>query len=204
MTINNFKKYRNLYNTLLRLSKEKYFESNLRLSRNNPKKTWDLLKEATNLFTHNSKIEKIKINNDTTTDKKLIAEEFNIFFSNIGLTISNSINPSTTHPESLIPEATPTPNLILNHITPTHVVDVIKSFESKNGMDIHGVSTNLLKTLHTKSPSLLHTSLTLALALAFFPTSSRLVVLYLYLKVVIPSCVTTTAPSHSCLHCLKY
>jgi len=45
--INRFRVYRNLYNTLMRKSKAKYFEENLLANVKNPKKTWDLLKEAT-------------------------------------------------------------------------------------------------------------------------------------------------------------
>jgi hypothetical protein len=49
-----FNKYRNIYNTLIRASKKLYFEQNLFINKRNPKKTWELLKEATNLTTGKS------------------------------------------------------------------------------------------------------------------------------------------------------
>jgi hypothetical protein len=55
---NNYKIARNQYNTLLRQSKKQYYENNLALNIKNPKRTWDLLKEATNLNRSTSKIEK--------------------------------------------------------------------------------------------------------------------------------------------------
>jgi hypothetical protein len=55
MTRNNddilkFKQYRNVFNGLIRASKKHYFEHNLHTNKKNPKKTWELLKEATNLL----------------------------------------------------------------------------------------------------------------------------------------------------------
>jgi hypothetical protein len=61
--ITKVKQYRNVLNSLIRVSKNLYFEQNLFNSKKNPRITWELLKEATNLVKFNSKIEKIKINN---------------------------------------------------------------------------------------------------------------------------------------------
>jgi hypothetical protein len=63
---NNYKIARNHYNTMLRQSKKHYYENNLALNIKNPKRTWDLLKEATNLNRSTSKIDKIVNNNNET------------------------------------------------------------------------------------------------------------------------------------------
>ena len=52
-----FKSYRNIYNSVLRNSKKIYFSSNLEKNQKNPKKTWDLLKEAANISKSHEKIE---------------------------------------------------------------------------------------------------------------------------------------------------
>ena len=59
----NYKKYRNLYNLLLRTSKKMYFDKNFELFKHNPKRTWDLLKEATNLTKSHDNVEKLTMNN---------------------------------------------------------------------------------------------------------------------------------------------
>jgi hypothetical protein len=95
-----FKQYRNVFN-LIRTSKKLYFEQNLFKNKGNPRKTWELLKEATNLIKSNNKIEKIKVNvlTDNPTD---MANAFNEFFSSIGTDISNSLPHTNTDPLSYI------------------------------------------------------------------------------------------------------
>jgi hypothetical protein len=55
VNIARFRNYRNLYNTLVRKSKAKYFEENLNANVKNPKKTWELLREATVITKPNKK-----------------------------------------------------------------------------------------------------------------------------------------------------
>ncbi len=58
VNVEKYKIYRNIYNTVLRKSKTKYFEDSLNENVKNPKKTWEILKEATIGAKSNSKIEK--------------------------------------------------------------------------------------------------------------------------------------------------
>jgi hypothetical protein len=66
--VTKYKNYRNLYNTLLRKSKSKYFEDSLNENVKNPKKTWDILKEATVGTKFNPKIEKITVGGKQISD----------------------------------------------------------------------------------------------------------------------------------------
>ena len=45
-----YKKYRNIYNSTLKISKQMYLDSNFKKFQKNPKKTWELLKETTILM----------------------------------------------------------------------------------------------------------------------------------------------------------
>ncbi len=56
-----YKTYRNLFNSTLRHSKKIYFEQNLEQAKHDPKRTWDLLREATNMKTTKSCIESISV-----------------------------------------------------------------------------------------------------------------------------------------------
>ena len=78
--IQNYRKHRNGYNTAVRQSKTSYYETNLANSRNNPKKTWQLLKEAANLDSARSPITELNVNGTLTSDNSLIANSFNTFF----------------------------------------------------------------------------------------------------------------------------
>ena len=75
-----YKNYRNLYNSLLRASKKMYFNDSLNANKKNPKKTWDILKEAANLNKSNDTIDKLVTNDGVIYDKRQIAQTFNDFF----------------------------------------------------------------------------------------------------------------------------
>ncbi len=98
-----YKLHRNNYNTALRLSKQKYYAENLQKYIKNPKRTWDLLKEAANLNKSSSKIDSIEKNGLIITDPKEIADEFNDYFTNIGIQISESVMPTIKKPEDYMP-----------------------------------------------------------------------------------------------------
>ncbi len=68
VNVTKYKNYRNLYNTLIRKSKSKYFEDSLNENVKNPKKTWEILKEATVGTNFNPKIEKITVGGKQISD----------------------------------------------------------------------------------------------------------------------------------------
>jgi hypothetical protein len=90
------------------------------------KKTWEILKEAANLNTESAKISKIVANNNTLTDPKLIADEFNTFFTGVGVQISESVIPTVKQPEDyLVPDAN-VPELEFHTIGQNQIIDIIK------------------------------------------------------------------------------
>ena len=129
----------------MRASKKLYFNSNLEKNIKNPKKTWDLLKEAANLQTTKVNIDKISSDNITLTDPKSIADKFNDFFVKIGPEISDSVNPSLHKPEDFVPNLEGIHQLEFSDISPTLICDIIKYLESKSSTDSDGISSKLLK-----------------------------------------------------------
>jgi len=57
-----------------------YFNNGLQQNWKNPKKTWQLLKEAANLNKTSDRVETIVVNDKTFTDPGQIAEKFNDYF----------------------------------------------------------------------------------------------------------------------------
>ena len=84
-----YRTYRNIYNKLTRLSKTLHYEEHLKTHANNPKKTWDTLKELTTGRTTQVKIDKIRAGNQIVTDNLTMANEFNSFFTSAGRNIYN-------------------------------------------------------------------------------------------------------------------
>jgi hypothetical protein len=146
-----------MYNKIIRASKKLYFEKELQKSIKDPKKTWDILKEAININKPLSNVDRITVNDTKITDNKTMANEFNKFFTNIGVQISESVPPTEIQPEDYLTPMMNTPNLNLNGIGPNQVVDIIKLLSPKKSLDIDGISTYLIsKIAHEVSVPLAH------------------------------------------------
>ena len=86
------KAYRNKLVSLLKISKENYYKSYFKNSLHNSKATWKRIRELISLKRKNSFFPaKIIKGNNTITNVKTIANEFNNFFANIGRNLANSI-----------------------------------------------------------------------------------------------------------------
>jgi hypothetical protein len=139
--------HRNMYNSMLRQQKQKYYTENLELNKKNPKRAWQLLKEAANLNKPNATVEKIDKNGVILTDPTEIASEFNDFFTGIGVKIAESVKPTVKKAEEYMPILQNLTELDLGTVTQTHICDIIKILHSKNSTDIDGISTKLLKEI---------------------------------------------------------
>jgi Reverse transcriptase (RNA-dependent DNA polymerase) len=163
-----YKKFRNLFNSLLRKSKQLYFESNLNLHVKNPKKSWDLLKEAIGKKT-NSAISEIQINGNLSSDPIAIANEFNSFFSSVGSKISNTVIPTSKNPVSYIPDVPDTSQLYLGQTDSTQIRNILKQMDNKNSPDLDGISLSLLKKVANELCTPLCHIFNLSLTAGVFP-----------------------------------
>ena len=104
----------------MRASKKMYFDKNLKNAKRNPKKTWQLLKEAIGSTSNNSKINELIVNSEKIVDTSKMANCFNEFFSNAGKKIAQALPNSPIPPENyFIPNNTD--NLCLGTISPGEI-----------------------------------------------------------------------------------
>jgi hypothetical protein len=82
--VEKYKRYRNLFNKLVRIRKKEFTLDTLDKNRKNPKKTWEILKDLTGTQKNTDKVTEIKIGDKLSQDPKLIAEEFNTFLQGQG------------------------------------------------------------------------------------------------------------------------
>ena len=143
----NYKIYRNIYNSQQgpKSQQKIYFKDNLIKNRKNPKKVWDLIKEASTETKLTQPIEKIRVNGKQIDNKAEIAEHFNNCFAKIGQEISDSVIPSAKKAKDYVPVNPSTPKLKLLNTGPSNVIDVIKAFEPKKSKDCDGLSMELIK-----------------------------------------------------------
>jgi hypothetical protein len=147
--LNLYKRYRNLYNTLIRASKKLYFESELEKHKNNLKVTWDILRKAIRKTkSKNSFISNIKVNGVELSDPKAIANCFNIFFTTIASDISDEIHP-TVRPHEWPDSGPDMPifDLTNNPVTNFELLTIFNELNSKKSEDYSGISMYFLKNV---------------------------------------------------------
>ena len=103
-----YKMYKSFFEKLKLQSKKLYFQNKLKQYENNIKNTWKIIKVIIGKSkVYNDNFPKIlNIDKKEIIDKKIIAEEFNIYFINVGHKLATKIPPSNTNFESYLPNIT--------------------------------------------------------------------------------------------------
>jgi hypothetical protein len=170
--VNKFKLYRNLYNKILRCSKKSYYCESLHRAKKDPKKTWDIINDALNRPSMLPKIDKLQYKNNELSDPKEIADAFNEFFSEAGVSIANSVNATSVAPEFFTGNA-PAPEFHLGRTSPAEISNIIQAFEGKNSSDIDGISSKLLKAVAIEISFPLAHIFNLSLSTGIFPDALK-------------------------------
>ena len=83
--------YKNILTNTLRLAKKKYFAEQLNQFRNDIKNTWKVINSVLNRAKNRSSIAKLRVDDIIIEDNKKIAENFNLYFSQIGSNLAKTI-----------------------------------------------------------------------------------------------------------------
>ena len=143
---NIYKKYRNMYNNLVRINKKSYFETNLNDHKNNPKKAWKFLNESINRVNKKSdNFDKITLTDEVVTDSPKIANAFNSYFSEIPTKISESIPETCVLASSYLSDSET--SFEIGECDILIIEELINSLESKDTQDIYNLSSSFLKNI---------------------------------------------------------
>ena len=80
-----YKQARNEVNISIKSAKRKYFNDNLKVCKSDPRRTWKLINELQSRQPKNSKIPVIKLGDTPISTPTEIAENFNNYFTHIGI-----------------------------------------------------------------------------------------------------------------------
>ena len=144
--VSSFKKFRNLYNQVIRNAKKLYFEKQLQNNQKNLRKTWQILFSA--IHKDNKKkieISNLNVNGVNLDDPQEMACHFNKFFASIALKTVENINPSNIRPDDLIAQ---NPNIFSfnsKNLTRAEILEATKLLADKKTPDPTGVSANFIK-----------------------------------------------------------
>ena len=124
--LNAYRKFRNLFTKIMRASKKLYFDTNFAKAKKDPKKTWDLIREAIGSEPKNPKIQKLNISGTSTEDPDAIANEFNTFFANAGKNVAKTVGDTEMQPESFLKNNN-APTLEFSLTSQGEIVDIIRN-----------------------------------------------------------------------------
>ena len=141
---NNYKRYRNVYISLIRKSKKLLFNSEISAANGDSKKIWKIINENMNNVTNQNPIGPILVNDQLITDNKEMANQFNLHFSSVGKKVAERIPESSNHFTDYLPP--PIRNsFFLGPITRLDVIYYIFMLKKKKSQDINEISTELLQ-----------------------------------------------------------
>ena len=99
-----YKSYKNLFESLKKKAKKKYYSEKISKYKHDDKKIWSIMKELVGKIKLKSSNlpRRITVNKVDIFDERKIANEFNAFFTNIGSKLASKIPNASTTFESYI------------------------------------------------------------------------------------------------------
>jgi hypothetical protein len=155
--ISQYRIYNNKFNQIKRSMKIQYYNTLLEENKYNIKKSWSILKVAIGKRNDKSSLpEEFKINNNSVTDRSIIANNFNEYFANIGPKTYQSIPISEAKFTDYLP-APLSKSMFLDPVDMFKVVETTNKLKTKTSSGYDEISTKLLKeTIHNISKPLTH------------------------------------------------
>jgi hypothetical protein len=144
----NYKKFRNLYNLVVRTAKKNFLHSQIESNSKNLRKTWQILSNA--IRKPKGKKENcssLKVNDTDIKDPSLMAESFNKFFATAAVNVVKNINPSNKSATENIAYNNNVFSLNNSPVTITEILEATKLLQDKKTPDQNGISSNFLKKI---------------------------------------------------------
>ena len=132
-----YKKYRNLYNRLIRLTKSKYYDIC---------STWRTLNEIIGKTRDKTSCTSMKIDDQLVSDPEVISTKLCEYFTNVGQKCAAQIPPANV-PYTHYLSDFHTHSLFFDPITPGDIISIIGKMKGKKSSGHDDISSKLLKSL---------------------------------------------------------
>ena len=172
----NFKTFERIVKENIRAAKREYYFKTFTAQKRDMKKTWKTIDETLNRRKNKSKFpSEFIVNNRSITDHKEIADQFNIFFSNIGSTLSDSIEINDNTLDFTDYLNNPTEHRFnFNRITESETLSIINKLKSKNSSGKDEISNKLLKSIKDEIAKPLTIIINQSLKTGIFPEALKI------------------------------
>ena len=172
----NFKTFERIVKENIRAAKREYYFKTFTAQKMDMKKTWKTIDETLNRRKNKSKFpSEFIVNNRSITDHKEFADQFNIFLSNIGSTLSDSIeiNDNTLDFTDYLNNPTEL-RFNFNRITESETLSIINKLKSKNSSGKDEISNKLLKSIKDEIAKPLTIIINQSLKTGIFPEALKI------------------------------
>ena len=165
-----YKNYRNSIVTLMRVSKQNYYSEYFRNYKNNIKKSWKGINEIINSSNshHNDPIS-LNVNSVLTSDKLVIANYFNDYFSTISSKVRDKIQFTNKNFSDYLPHPN-TNSMFLTPTTPDEVLNCINSLKSNKSSGPNSIPFKILHLLKAELSIILSNIINRSFSLGTFPS----------------------------------
>lgn len=148
-----YKKYRNHCNFLIKYTKESYYRNKLEENKNNLRETWKVIKEAANIKPQQSAISSIKTDNgliDANQDPLSVANLFNNYFIKVGKNLADELKLSQKSLQSsnnvhTDHEKIPLTNIYLTPTTESEIFKIVLSLKNGSSGGTDGLGSDIFK-----------------------------------------------------------
>lgn len=170
--LSNFKKYRNIYNTLIKKAKKIHFRNKIAGAKGDSKKTWDVINEAINCNKNNDNIDHILKDDVKIIDKMKIANLFNEHFSKIGNKVAEKVPKTAVNFKDFLPPPQEE-TFYLRAVTTTELVSKVIHMNKKKSLDINDLSLALIQEVILPISKPLTFIFNLSISLSQFPNTLK-------------------------------
>ena len=143
--ISEYKSFNKNLNKLKRIMKREYYRNKLEENMHNMKNTWSIINEVLGKEINKSKFpSSFTIKGKQITDKNTIANEFNIFFSEIGFKTGQQVPSTNVNFNDYLSKNVPH-SMFLRPVSLDTVINTTLSLKSKTSSGHDNISTKVLK-----------------------------------------------------------
>lgn len=143
---NTLQAYNNILNKLIREAKSNYYGSKFDKYKNDSRKTWDTINEILHKNKTKSQLPNyFNINGDHISEPKVIADNFNSFFVNIGPNLANNIDINNKPSFESYLRNKPNTKFHFDVINKDTILKIMKNMKPKSSCGIDKMSLKLLK-----------------------------------------------------------
>ena len=144
-----YHQYRTILNKLLRSAKNLYYHNKLTQAQNNSKHTWSILNKIIKKATNKKEILQIHHNGTDYTCTKQISEQFNTYFSKVGITQAAQTGTSNKKPKDYLNNRrTPKHSMFMTPTNEHEVFKIIMLLKNKTSTGYDHINNKHLKHLY--------------------------------------------------------